>query len=265
MKNKSNHHDLTSISKTWHSWWEILSRAFPHWVTISFVPWFFTYFLLLIVRGRFILALTEAHTWLELFSLKSTTIYFLIIGGLLIFLLQTFGALVLVVGAVLNDQLHFKTAFKTALKFFWRYILLGIISISIYTVVIIASYMLVTLLAIPISALNALWLKNFFGWLELIPFFCILITNVYLVFAPYLLVDKNYSVFSVFKKSFQLVRGHFWPITLRLLMAYISIGFISLLLSLIPYVGFVLSISLAAASITIFIYVLYKDLITFKP
>ncbi len=108
-----------------------------------------------------------------------------------------------------------KSSYGMALKSFWRYILLGLVSVVLVTL----------------------------GFLFLIvPG---IIVSVWIVFAYFILLLENESIIAALKKSREYVRGHWWGVLIRLAVLSITMAvvvfalqlLISFLLSFLPFLA----------------------------
>ncbi len=263
-KNLTKHHDLISLSTLWHKWWDIFSTHFLFWVFISFIPWFLTYVAFVIVLGKFVTAFEAASSWQELLGWQSSTLYFIIIGVLIIAVLQIFGTLALLVSAVNYRELNTKSIIAQTSKLFWKYLGLSLIMGLISLLAIIIGYFVITFLGMLIGLLNLEVLTNWFNWLELIPLALGLFVSACLIFSPYSLIEKNNSIIKSIKHSLKLIRGHFLPVLIRLIIAYTIVLTLVVVFNLVPWVGPIAAITLSSPALVIYIYLLYNDLASIK-
>ncbi len=263
-KQTTNHHDLISLSTLWHQWWDIFSNHFLFWVFISFIPWFLSYVAFVVILGKFVTALEIASSWQDIFGWQASTLYFIIIGILIIAIVQIFGTLALLVSTVNYREINNKSIIDKTDKFFWKYLGLSVIMGLISLIVIIIGYIIIALLGTLIGLLNLEILTNWFNWLELIPLALGLFTSACLIFSPYSLIEKNNSILQSIKHSFKLVKGHFLPVITRLIIAYTIILTLVIIFNLIPWIGPIAAITLASPALVIYIYLLYNDLASIK-
>lgn len=260
----TNHHDLISLTSLWHKWWDIFSTHFLFWVFISFIPWFLSYVTMVVMLGKFITALRTATSWQEILGWQASTLYFIIIGVLIIAILQIFGTLALLVGVVNYRELNTKSILAQTYKLFWKYLGLSLVMGLISLVVIVISYIIVSVLGMLIGLLNLEILVNWFNWLKLIPLTLGLLLSAFLIFSPYSLIEKNNSIIKSIKHSFLLIRGHFWPVIIRLIIAYVVILTLVIIFNLIPLAGPVFAITLSSPALVIYVYLIYNDLASIK-
>ncbi len=257
---KTTHHDLQPISASFHRWWDIFSRHFLKWMAFSLLSFFSTYLITIFLAGTFIYDIKSSPSWSEIFNWSSPTAYLSLVGIILTILINLICTLAFQVGLTNMEKFTLKKAFRDSLKYFWSYVFLGILLSAITFIILMACYLVILLLTILFGLFDQAAVAQWFDLFQIIPLFISLIASAYFIFAPYLLLDRNYSASQAVTNSFKLVRGHFWPTALRLLIIYALALILTILLSFLSTVGYILTILLTYPAITIYTYVLYQDL-----
>ncbi len=92
-----------------------------------------------------------------------------------------------------------------------------------------------------------------------------IIFSVLFIFVPFIIIlEDRKPMIEVLKRSYYLVKAHFWPLFLRLFIIFAVTFCISLVLALIPYVNFILD-PIVSWFYFIWTFVLYQHVVKVTP
>lgn len=265
MSSLSSHHELISVSKSYHDTVEIYIRHFLKLIGVSLIPNLITYLLVISLKGSVISAFGRFVSDIGSFF-QLTNINFIVTLLLLatMIIVQIIGIVALMYTAVHHERVSIMAAFEHSLEYFWRFVGIGIVLTCITIITFIVGYLIVLLLGIPIGRFSLDLLDASIGWLTLIPVLLSAVVSTFFVFVGYIIVDKNEKIVTSLQYSMKLVRGHFWPIALRLLTYYAFSFIILFALQFIPIIGNVVAVMTVAPFSVVYLYILYHDLLRFK-
>jgi hypothetical protein len=253
---------MLSITNTWQDAWQILIEHFFKFIFVSAVPLIIVYFFSLSTVGTFLVSIKTLSDPRQIFSLSSGFIYFAIVAIVIIAIVQIWSSIAVIVTVVNHRNIKIGEIFLKSLGFFWPFILMSILIGLIVTLGMLASYLLVTLLSIIVGLFNLGILNRYYIISDYLPGILTAVLSVFLIFSPYFLVDAKINAWVAIRKSFRLVKGFFWPIAIRIIIAYAILSTITFILKFVPYIGYYLAILINIPILAIYTYVLYKDLIT---
>ncbi|MFH1781204.1 MAG: hypothetical protein ABH835_01155 [Patescibacteria group bacterium] len=261
---KSSHFDLPSVTSLWHNTWEIFSHHFIKILALTAIPilLFDAFYLLGATSTMF--SLESLRTPLELFSFSNGYVYFITILAIAMIFIYVVGVIALFLMVGNADEYGIWQALKKSIEFFWGFVLMSILIGFLQFLFLILSYLLVTTISVLIGLVGSTYLNLFFDYVLVIPFIVGFLVSIYLIFSPYLLIIKRKSAFDSIKISFNLVKGHFWAIIIRLLTAYVTAGLFIIILGLIPTVGTTLAGLITLPFLVIFTYSLFKQVFDLK-
>jgi MFS family permease len=158
-----------------------------------------------------------------------------ILNFIVLFIIATL-AQILVIQQLLLPEQKLKDAIKLAKKYFMPFLCLSIILnllVVLFTLPIYVGFFLIILKSYILSAVSIV-----------LGIALILFLAVYLIFSPFLLIDRNLSCFEAFKKSLNLAEGNFVNIFIKifiLVLMIVLLNLISIYLLAITYLGIILS------------------------
>lgn len=255
---------MMSFSKTLHETAALLEEHFLELLFAVALPLivFFTFFWA--VMGMVIVEINATTSYQELlnvFNLENSTIVFAGLAFLLIAFVNILGFVAAPLVAVQHKTITVRKIFPTAMKYFWPAVLMVVMMSIIYFLVIVVSFMFVTVLLTIIAMVNLdavataqILLSN------TIPTISILLTTLLFTFAPYILVDKNQGAWQAVSTSIELVRKHFWSLLLRIGIMVIVLSVVVFILQFIPVIGSPLAAILGAIILTAYNYILYREI-----
>lgn len=254
------HHQIISVTDIWYSTFKIFTRHFLKFLFVTSIPLVISYIFLWSTVGSFVVSIKTLPDPRQIFSSSSGFIYFSLIAFVIIIISQIWGSIALLVTTVFHKDAKLGSIFYKSLAYFWSFIMLALFTAIAVIVGMILSYLLITLIGVLMGLVNLSYLKDYFALLNIIPALLSLFIIFSLIFSPYFLIEAKTSAWLSMRKSYRLVKAYFFPIVIRLVIAYFVIYTLVFLLRFIPYVGETLSVLLSVPLVTIYTYVLYADL-----
>ncbi|MFH0819071.1 MAG: hypothetical protein V1898_03710 [Patescibacteria group bacterium] len=256
----SKHYEMLSVTDTWYEAWKILIHHFIKFILVSAVPIFIIYAFGWAIFGSFVFSASFLDNPAELFNASSGFVYFLIIALLIIIIAEFWGTISLILLTIKQADIKISRLIYQSLEFFGTFIILALLTILIAGIVTLADYIIITVLTALLGLINAEWVNAIFPFLSYITTLSYMLMSVFLLFAPYFIVDQSADAWSAIRKSFRLSKHYFWPILIRLAILYSVIYTVSFLLKFIPNYGDPIAIILSLPITTIYAYVLYNNL-----
>ncbi|MBU0731873.1 hypothetical protein KKC88_03280 [Patescibacteria group bacterium] len=260
----STHHELISIPRNWHRTWKVYSEHFLKFLAVTIIPILVFNFIYWLAVGSTVISLEGLRNPFELFSISNGFVYFILILLFAATFIYILGAIALFVMAGNYDQYGIIKIFRQSVDYFWSFVLMSILIGIVELLGIIVGYLLVTALSAIIGLINQTAMYFIFDYLLVIPFIITSVLSIFLVFAPFLLVLKGETAWQSVKKSFILVKGHFWAVVIRLLTVYIAVSVIFIALGFIPAVGVTLGALICLPFLIIYTMVLFNNIYTLK-
>lgn len=263
---------LRSISKLWQDTFDLFMKHIGNLLLLALIPALGIFVLTIILVGGVIGVAAVADPSAFDFSqgIAPALGFYSMFGAfaILAILVQLVGVLSITV--YINDHkkpLSLKETLKKTGQLFWKFLGLSLIIIAVGLFVLTVGSLLVALvvggLTRVIGASEEFFLVVFFLSLA-IPIIATAILGVYWNFSQYYLVDKNSGVWEAFTTSFKLVRGNFWQITLRLILFIVPVFALSMVFSIIPILGSILSTIIIPPLTVVYYYDIYRDLVKKK-
>lgn len=253
---------MISIANTWQDTWQILTEHFFKFLFVSAVPLIIVYLFSWSTVGSFLVSIKTLSDPRQIFSFSSGFIYFAVVAIVIIGVIQIWSSIAILVTVANHRSVKLSEIFSKSLEFFWSFILMSMLIGLIIMIGMLISYLLVTMISIIIGLFSLGILNRYYIISDFLPSIFTAIISVFLLFSPYFLVDAKTNAWVAIRKSFRLVKGFFWPIAIRLIIAYAMLSTISFICKFIPYVGYYLAILICIPTLAIYTFVLYKDLIT---
>lgn len=264
----SVHHEVVSISKSYHDTVEFYIRHFWKLLAVTLIPSLLT--------AALFLSLTIS-TFSALYQLPLADSFFnsgsgingqwLITGGifLTILVVDTLGLIALILSVVHEGREHILRSFENSLVYFWRFIGLGLLLFVVSVVGLFVGFALVAVLGIILGAFSLDLVDAVFFWTDtIIPSLVASAFTVFFIFAKFIILEENKSLGAALLESVRLVRGHFWPVAIRVMLAYAVSSTLALGIYLLPQVGSFLALAVVTPLPFIYLWVLYRDLKTLK-
>ncbi|MFA6028070.1 MAG: hypothetical protein WC752_04040 [Patescibacteria group bacterium] len=256
----SQHHQVISVTEIWYSTWKIFSSHFIKFLFVAAIPLIISSLFMWSTVGSFVVSLKTLPDPREIFSASSGFVYFSIIAFIIIIISQIWGAIAILVAAVYHKDIKLGTIFYKSLEYFWSFILLVLLTAVVITLGMVLSYIVITLIGALMGLVNLSYLKDYFALLNIVPALLSIFILFSLIFSPYFLIEAKVGAWQSMRKSYRLVKTYFFPIVIRLVIAYFIVYTLAFILKFIPYVGETLSVLLSVPLITIYTFVLYSDL-----
>lgn len=196
--------------------------------------------------------------------IEASTIFlklFLIFMGLVAYAWFS-GSLTIAVREIVSGKV---ITIKEALKDGW------IIKWSFLFVIFLVTLLVISGVMILLGIIPSIF-HQFIGWgagiYKLLMFLLIIPGGIFWYFlCTYALVCENLKGTATLSRGGKLVRGHWWSVTIRVMPSCVILGSISFIISIIPFFGKVMNVLfylIALPFITIYFFILYKNLKTVK-
>lgn len=260
MEKQSSHHQLLSVSKSYHDTTELLSKHLWKFFGVVFIPSVLTYIAIAALVATVFYSITSLADIRDFFTFTNAFSLFAFFFVVLIVFIQIVGFIAMTHMTVHHGKSTVLDSFVESFNYFWRFVTLGIFITLIMAAGLVAGYLVVLFIGIIIGFLSLNLLTPAFDWLTLIPLVTSSIATTFFAFAGFSIVDKNYTTKQALAYSKQLVSGVFWPVGFRLLLLYGVLSVITYAFQFIPTIGGFLSLILITPFAIAYLFVLYSDL-----
>jgi len=248
------------LNKQFSKTWELIKT---NWLNSLFVILFAT---ICVIAVAIILSLI----WKLLLFLNIVQFYGIVfyrfawqILTAIIFFILAILAQFLLINAFLNPQIKLKQNLKSIKQIFWQLLLLSIIINLLFLLACLPIYISIFLFLLNSAVLGAI---SF-----ILGFVLIIFLSCYLIFSPFILIEKKLSFLAAMKKSFILVGGNFknvfWKIFILGIILLLLNG-LTILITLAPIIIKSILSSLVLLFMIIFgfsyLFVIYQDLKSIK-
>lgn len=267
----SVHHDVISISKSYHDTVEFYIHNFWKLLAVTLIPSLLTAALFFSFTISTFSALYQLPLAGSLFSSfnggDGINEQWLITGGILLTILvvDTLGLIALILSVTREGREHILRSFENSLVYFWRFIGLGVLLFMVSVVGLFVGFALVAVIGIILGAFSLDLVDAVFFWTDtIIPSLVASAFTVFFIFAKFIMIEDNTSLGAALLQSVRLVRGHFWPVAIRVMLAYVVASTLALGIYLLPQVGSFLALAVVTPLPFIYLWVLYRDLKALK-
>lgn len=256
MENK--HSQMMSISQSYH---DTLLEFGKNWVKIMLVaaiPQAVVYLLLISATVLGVSAFGSLLTAGGEFNWSYIILAgVIIVVGLFVALL---GLISLYYMIIHHEKVTVGEAFEHSFKYLWSYMVQAVIAAILSAGGTAVGYLIVSIVGTVFGLFDSELLTPVFNILSyFVPYVTGTAVGIFFYFAGYSVIEKGEGGIAAIKHSYQLVKGHYWPVLVRGLLltgVVVAIGFV---LNLIPYIGAVLSVLTLTPFSVIYVYTLYKD------
>lgn len=256
----TKHHQIISVTDVCYQSWKTFIQHFFKFIFVTAIPLVVSYIFLWSTMGSFVFSVKTLPDPSQIFSASSGFIYFSIIAFVIITITQIWGTIAMLVATIYINDIKISEIFFRSLNYFWSFVILGILLLAITSIGMIAGYIIVMILGAIIGLFGQTVLNSAYVYLNIIPAMTGIVTAIFLIFAPYFLIEAKATPWTAVRKSYRLVKAYFLPIIIRLLIIYAFITTITFLLQFIPYVGQALAVFIYAPLLSIYLCALYLDL-----
>jgi hypothetical protein len=259
-QSQNRHQQVISISQLYHDTLETYGKHILKFIGISLIPQLITVVLGIGLGVTVFSSALHLDTILALFSLGNRFSIMSLFLLILIAMVQIVGLCALAVMAVHRERISVLKAFQESLTYLWRYSIFGALFIGTWLLGALIAAIPLFILSTFLGAFSQDLLNNWFDYLSYLLPLGGTILSTYFTFAGLSIIDKNHSAKDAVAHSLSLVRGHFWPIAIRLLLGYAVVLTLSYLLAFIPFVSQLMIWMTISPLTVIYTYVLYRDL-----
>ncbi|PIW36397.1 MAG: hypothetical protein COW24_05555 [Candidatus Kerfeldbacteria bacterium CG15_BIG_FIL_POST_REV_8_21_14_020_45_12] len=249
---------MDPISKSYHDTLEIYVGSFSKFFGVSFIPALISFLLGVAFIGNFFgsaLLNSQSHD----FSTEGIWI-----GGLVlitIFVVQILGICALYYMTMHHERITVMHAFEQSVAFFLRFVGYGLVFVIVTaTGTLIGSVVIGMIAGLALGMTSWTLNSGLFGWLSLIPAVLSAALTSFFIFTGFSIVEKNNSLKTALKASYDLVRSSYVTVVIRLTLIYTVAGILTFLLTRVPIIGSLLSLLIITPFSVIYLSVLYRDL-----
>ncbi len=261
----SVHHEVISISKSYHDTVEFYIHNFWKLLAVTLIPSLLTAILFLSMTISTFSALYQFSLGDTFFS--TTNGQWTIVGGifLTILVVDTLGLIALVMTVAHDGRVHVLHAFENSLVYFWRFVGLGLFLFVVSIIGLFVGFAILAIIGIILGSFSLNLVDTVFVWFDpLVTSLTASAFTVFFIFAKFIVIEENKSLGAALLESMRLVHGHFWPVAIRVLLAYVVSSAIALGIYLLPQVGSFLALAVVTPLPFIYLWVLYHDLKALK-
>lgn len=252
-------HILPPITKSWHDAWTAFHGRFWTFVGLAVLPQLVTtgavYLLSTVVLGDI-----RASGLADAISPTNILLYVLMATAFLLFLLQIFAAVALVIAAKQHGQIGIIQAFDEARHYVIPFFFSSFLNTLLSLVALVVGYIIVAILTAILVALNVPSTAAWFDWLSIIPYGLSLLVLAKYIFAGIAVVVEKKGAIAAIRRSSELMKGVYWHVVLRLLIVYAVLFTIIFAAGFIPYIGGLLAAALAIPFGVLYLYTIFEEL-----
>jgi hypothetical protein len=265
----SSHHQVLSVTDTLLVTLRQYGRHILLLGPVAILPQVVAVVLLLVLGLTVLQSFVHLENIYQLFNLSNQYSIAAIALLVLVLLVEVWGVMALI-HAVLQlsttapASTSVRSAFVQSLSAAPAFIGWGIVTICAIVTGYIIGFIPLFLLETVIGVFAHNSLSTVVGLLDQLLTVGAFITTIYIVFTSGILLDKKTTLFAALRESIRLVRGHFWPLTIRVVFGVGLLYVLGYLIQFIPWFSELATWVLLAPLSTIYIVVLYRDLQTLK-
>lgn len=255
---------IPNFASSWHETWNTYRSHFWVFVCVTLIPQICTAIIVFLISSVIVSDIRAQQSILEVFQPTSFIFYITLLAGVLLFLFQILAAVAVVVTAARRGNIKVMEAFHEARHFVWRSFMVGVASVLITSLVLVAGFVVVSLVTALLVALEVPSSGVWFDWMSILPFILSAAVSVFIIFANMAVVVEKAKVWQSIRRSITLVRPVYWHVALRLLILYIASFICVFAAGYIPYLGGLLAAVIVIPFNVIYLYVLFEQLRTAK-
>lgn len=253
-------HALPPITKSWHDAWGAFKGRFWTFVALAVLPQLVTTGIIFIMSNIVLGDAKAGGLLAETLAPTNVIVYVVAATGILLFLLQIFAAVALVIAATVHGQIGIMSAFDQARHYVIPFFISSVLNTVMSLVALVVGYMLVAMLTAILVAVNVLNTAAWFDWLSIIPYVLSLLVLAKFIFAGVSVVVEKKGALAALRRSAELMKGVYWHVVLRLLIVYVILFIIIFAAGYIPYIGGLLAAALAIPFGVLYLYTIFEEL-----
>lgn len=257
----SNHHDLISVSQSYHDSVAFSIKHFGKLLTVTLIPSLITVFLWLSFSESTIAALYQLPG-ADFFIGNVNGTLLIALGIFLVLIVVDVIGLISLLSMITSDaKMGVLQVLEHSLTYFWRFIGLGLTLFVVGLIGTVFGIILVAIVGLVLGLFSLDLVDSTFYWLDtILPSLGATFATVFFLFTKFIIVDKNSGLRAALQQSMQLVRRHFWPVVFRVLLLYIVTVVFSLGFQLLPQIGNFLALAIVTPFFFVYLMILYRDL-----
>lgn len=253
-------HILPPITKSWQDAWATFRGRFWTFVGLAVLPQLVTTGVIYLISTIVLGDIRASGLLAETLSPSNVILYVVIATAVLLFVLQIFAAVALLVAAKHHGHIGIMQSFDEARHYAVPFFLSSILNTLLSLVALVVGYVIVAILTAILVAANIPNTPAWFDWLSLLPFALSLLVLAKFIFAGVAVVVEKRGALASIRRSAELMKGVYWPVVLRLLVVYVVLFIIIFATGYIPYLGGLLATTLAVPFGILYLFTLFEEL-----
>lgn len=259
---QTNAHILPPITKSWHDAWATFRGRFWIFVGLAVLPQLVTTGAIYLISTVVLGDVRASGLLAETLSPTNVILYVIIAAAILLFVLQIFAAVALVVAAKQHGQIGLMQAFDEARHYVIPFFLTSVLNTILSLVALVVGYIIVAILTALLVAVHLPNTATWFDWLSIIPYVLSLLVLAKFIFAGISVVVEKKGALAALRRSSDVLKGVYWHVVLRLLLMYAILFIIIFAAGYIPYVGGLLAAALAIPFGVLYLFTIFEELRT---
>lgn len=255
---------LPTITSSWHEAWSIFKGRFGTFVALAILPQVLTTGAVWLLSSLVMVNIKATGSLGQALSLTNAMVYVLVASITLLFVLQLFAAVAVILAATKRGHIGLIQAFDEARHFVWNFFLTSVLTTLLGGAAVVVGYVVVSLLTSVLVAVHYSDTATIFSALSILPFVLFLLVTTRYVLAGIVVVMEKASAWAALRRSAELIGGHYWAVVLRLLVVYTIILIVVLGASFVPYLGGLIAAALSIPFGVIYTFVLFEELTAAK-
>lgn len=257
---------LESFTSLLRKTFSYIEKYFLEMLFAVAIPVIVSYVFLWIMSANFISDFNSATSLddiLALVSLDGRTLYITLITLTIALFMNLIAVVAAPLTIVRHATISYKEIFPMTLKYIGPYLLMLIIMGLLLVVAIFLANLVMAIILLVGGIISEQSITILYEALSYwLPTLFTMVAFLLFTFAPFYLIDKNYTAWQSIKHSMQLVKNNFWGVAIRIGILSIILLVLSFMLKIIPVVGPMLVLMVSGIIATIYNYVLYTNLTT---
>lgn len=229
-------------------------------LVIAFIPNALTFILSIAFKLALGNAFARSSSLAALFTLTNINFIVLLLLAITIILIQAMGIVAMIHVVIHAEKTTIAKTIEETLTYLGRFVVLSIIVFAFSMVGLIVGYIPVFVIGTIIAFFSVSALNGTFDWLTFIASGFSVLTALFFVFSPYMLIREKIRVGEALKRSFRLVKKSFFSVLVRVGILTTLSTVLTLTLLYIPRIGSTLSAMIITPFSVLFIATLLRNL-----
>lgn len=258
-------HILPPITKSWHDAWSTFHGKFWLFVGLAVLPQLVTTGAIYLVSSIIVGDINASGNLANTFSPSGIILYVVIGTAIVLFILQIFAAVALMIAAREHGKIGIMQAYDEARHYVFPFFLSSVMNGILSLLALIAGYIIIAFITAILVAANVSNSAVWFDWLTIVPYMLSLLVLAKFIFAGVSVVMEKKSALAGIRRSAELLKGVYWHVALRLLIVYAVLFMIIFAAGYIPYIGGLLAAALAIPFGVLYLFTIFEELRAARP